>query len=71
MKIINNTPCTLFHDVEVGGVFQYADEIFMRTDDNNTNLGLMNAVNLECGLAVHFSCDNRVHLLPGAHVVIE
>lgn len=71
MKIINNTPCTMFHDVEIGCVFECAGAIFMRTDNNNTDWGVMNAVNLESGFAVHIDCDDRVHPLPNAHVIIE
>lgn len=71
MKIINNTHCTTFHDVGIGCVFQYVNTIFMRTDDNETDCGLMNAVNLENGTAVHFCYDEKVRLLPEAHIVIE
>ena len=71
MKIIRNTPSTLFQEVEVGDVFQYADMVFMRTDDNTTELGIMNAVNFERGITVHFDHDIKVTPLPKAHVVIE
>lgn len=71
MKIINNTPLTPFRNVEFGSVFKYADAILMRTDDNVTELGTMNAVNLESGFAVSFYLDDMVSPLPKAHVVLE
>ena len=71
MKVIKKTTCTLFPDVEVGGVFQCANAIFMRTDDIDTEFGLMNAINLENAKPAHFFYDDEVSLLPRAHIIIE